>query len=97
MLVWWAGALAPARPLRVRAAAAYALCVAVELSQRVHTPALDALRAAPLARLVLGSDYDPRDLAAYALGVLAAAGTEYAWRRRTGRPAAPPRPTADPT
>jgi hypothetical protein len=87
MLAWWAGALAPARPLRVRAAAAYAACAAVELSQRYHAPALDAARATPLGRLVLGSDFDPRDLAAYALGVLAAAALERAARRRRARPA----------
>jgi hypothetical protein len=81
MLAWWVGALAPAWPVRGRAAAAYALCVAVELSQRVHTPALDALRATTPGHLVLGSDYDARDLAAYALGVVAAAALEVGLRR----------------
>ncbi len=82
MLAWWVGAAAPAWPPHVRAALAYLLCVGVELSQRVHTPGLDALRATPLGRLVLGSDYDARDLAAYALGVAGAAGLEAAFRRR---------------
>jgi hypothetical protein len=87
MLAWWIGALAPVRPLRVRAALAYALCVAVELSQRVHTPQLDALRATTLGHLVLGRDFDARDLAAYALGVVAAAALEVVLRRARRWPA----------
>ena len=85
MLAWWVGALAPRRPLAARSAVALGLCLAVETSQRLHTPALDAVRATTLGHLVLGSDFDPRDLAAYAFGVLGAALLERAWRAR--RPA----------
>jgi hypothetical protein len=85
MLTWGIGALAPARPLAGRLACAAALCTAVELSQRVHAPGLDALRATRLGHLVLGSDYDARDLAAYALGIATAAGLELAVRRRAAR------------
>jgi hypothetical protein len=89
MLAWWVGALLPRRPLGLRAALALAGCVAVELSQLVHAPGLDAARRTPLGRLVLGSDFDARDLLAYAAGVLAAAALERAWtaarRGRLGR------------
>ena len=72
MVTWLAGALAPdARPA-ARGAAAYAVCVAVEVSQLYHAPAIDALRATLAGRLVLGSGFDPRDLAAYAVGVATA-------------------------
>ena len=69
MIAWWVGAIAPRTRLPVRAAVAYAVCLAVEVSQLYHTPALDALRATRPGHLVLGSGFDPRDLAAYALGV----------------------------
>jgi hypothetical protein len=72
MIVWWVGVAAPRAPLRTRALAALAVCVAVELSQLYHTPVLDAVRATVLGHLVLGSDYDPRDLLAYAAGVAVA-------------------------
>jgi len=72
MIAWWVGALAPQAPRAMRGAVAYATCVAVELSQLYHAPALDAVRATRVGHLVLGSGFDPRDLAAYALGVAAA-------------------------
>ena len=37
-----------------------------------HAPALDAFRRTTAGHLVLGSGFDPRDLAAYAAGVLTA-------------------------
>jgi len=85
MIAWWAGALAPNASLRARGGAALAICVAVEVSQLVHSPALDALRATSAGHLVLGSDFDLRDIAAYALGVLAAVVLERAFggRRRS--------------
>jgi hypothetical protein len=39
-------------------------------------PWLDAVRATRLGHLVLGSDFDGRDLLAYAIGVLGAVGLE---------------------
>jgi hypothetical protein len=69
MIVWWIGVVAPSARSLVRAAVAYGVCVAVELSQLYHSPAIDAVRETPLGGLVLGSGFDPRDLAAYALGV----------------------------
>jgi hypothetical protein len=48
----------------------------------VHTPALDAMRRTTAGHLVLGSGYDARDLAAYALGVLLAVSLEWAALQR---------------
>jgi hypothetical protein len=81
MITWWVGALAPRALLRTRGLVALAICFAVETSQLVHAPALDALRGTTAGQLVLGSGFDPRDLAAYALGVLVAVGLEGAARR----------------
>ena len=73
MIAWWAGALAPRARLISRSAGVYLFCVCVEVSQLYHTPAVDAIRETRVGHLVLGSGFDPRDLAAYALGVLTAA------------------------
>lgn len=89
MIAWLAGVLAPRARLAVRCTCAYAVCATVELSQLYHAPALDAARATTLGHLVLGSGFDPRDLAAYAAGVALAALLESAIRRRyIHRPAA---------
>ncbi|HUQ84472.1 MAG TPA: DUF2809 domain-containing protein [Gemmatimonadaceae bacterium] len=72
MVAWWVGAVAPAASLRTRGIAALAICFAVETSQRYHGATLDALRQTTAGHLVLGSGFDPRDFAAYTLGVLAA-------------------------
>lgn len=72
MIGWWMGALLPGTHYGWRAAVAFVLCVAVELSQLYHSPALDAFRGTRLGHLVLGSGFDPRDLVAYALGVAGA-------------------------
>lgn len=73
MIAWWVGALVPTARLVVRSAAAYSICAGVEVSQLYHTPALDAIRATTVGQLILGSGFDARDLAAYALGVAGAA------------------------
>ena len=73
MIVWIVSAAAPRVPLILRAVCAYAICSAVELSQLYHAPTIDALRATTAGHLVLGSGFDPRDFAAYALGVACAA------------------------
>ena len=72
MITWWVSALGPRLARGARAAFALAICYAVEVSQLFHAPALDALRRTTVGHLVLGSGFDPRDLAAYALGVLGA-------------------------
>ena len=82
MIGWWIGAVAPGTALWRRGLAALAVSVAVELSQLYHAPGLDAVRQTQVGRLVLGSDFDWRDLAAYALGVVATVGLERGLRRR---------------
>jgi hypothetical protein len=82
MLTWWVSVLVPRMALGGRAALALAACFAVEASQLYHTPALDAVRGTRVGHLVLGSGFDPRDFAAYALGVLGAAALEGWWHRR---------------
>ena len=72
MVTWWVGVLSPASRPVVRGAAAYVVCVGVELSQLWHLPALDAVRATTVGHLVLGEGFDLRDLAAYAFGVAGA-------------------------
>ena len=72
MMVWWMGVALPRVRLSVRGLAAFAICVAVELSQRYHTPSLDAARLTIAGQLILGSGYDPRDFLAYAAGVIVA-------------------------
>ena len=84
MVYWWLGALAPhARPLR-RASAALAIAWSVELLQLWRAPWLLAVRATTLGHLVLGSDFDARDLGAYAAGVGMALAVERAFSRREG-------------
>ncbi len=73
MIAWWMGALLPRARLLIRSAAVYAFCVGIEVSQLYHAPAIDAIRATSVGHLVLGSDFDTRDLMAYALGVIGAA------------------------
>ena len=73
MIFWLLGVIMPGMRVVARCAAAYAVCVLVELSQLFHSTGLDALRETRLGGLILGSGFDPRDLLSYALGVGAAA------------------------
>ncbi|HET7457037.1 MAG TPA: DUF2809 domain-containing protein [Gemmatimonadaceae bacterium] len=85
MIAWGVSAVVPAAPRRVRGTAALAVCWAVELSQLYHAPLLDTVRATTAGHLVLGSGFDPRDLAAYAGGVVVAMLLDAAaGRRRRG-------------
>lgn len=81
MVAWWVGALLPAKPALARAAMALAIAWAVELTQLYHAPWIDSLRSWPVVHLVIGSDFDTRDLLAYAAGVLIAGALEFAIRR----------------
>ena len=89
MIVWWLGALAPAAKAALRALVAIGVCWAVELSQLYHAPLLDAWRGTPIGQLILGSGFDTRDLAAYAVGVVIAFVLELAFRRTTSTTALP--------
>jgi hypothetical protein len=72
MIAWLVAVIVPRAKLVLRGGVAYGVCVAVEASQAFHRPSLDAIRATTVGHLVLGSGFDLRDLAAYALGVGAA-------------------------
>jgi hypothetical protein len=74
MMTWLVSAAVPTARAWVRGVSAYAICAAVEVSQLIHTPGLDAIRETMFGQLVLGSGYDPRDFAAYAFGCAVAAG-----------------------
>jgi hypothetical protein len=83
MMLWLVSFLVPSRSLAARAALALAVCFAVEFSQLYHAPLIDSIRATLPGHLVLGSGFDPRDLVAYAVGVLVAAFFERAlWNVR---------------
>lgn len=82
MMAWWIGAAAPRLTLTVRTALALGICFAVEFSQLIHVPSLDAVRRTTLGHLVLGSGFDRRDLLAYAAGVTIAAVIELVARRK---------------
>ena len=82
MVTWWVSALVPGRPLLTRAAIALGIAWAVELTQLYHAPWIDALRSSRLVHLVLGSDFDARDLVSYAAGVALGALMDFAVRRR---------------
>jgi uncharacterized protein DUF2809 len=82
MVAWWIAAVAPTIGWAWRAAIALALCFAVEFSQLVHWPMLDAVRRTTAGHLALGSGFDPRDFAAYAGGVLAAVLLDHSIERR---------------
>jgi hypothetical protein len=83
MIYWWVAALAPAAPMRVRAGVAFAICVAVELTQLVSFPLLDTLRHTMFGHMILGSGFDVRDFLAYAAGVVVA----FVLERRMEHPA----------
>ncbi len=72
MVMWMIAAVAPTARWTSRAVVAFAICVAVELSQLWHFPALDSLRQTTIGQLVLGSGFDARDFLAYGAGILAA-------------------------
>lgn len=84
-IAWWIGAIVPDRSLGARSVAAIAVCFTVELSQLYHTTALDTLRGSTVGHLILGSGFDPRDLVAYTIGVLAAAVCEWIARHNKWR------------
>lgn len=73
MIAWWVGVLVPDARLPSRSAISFAICATIEFSQLWHAPLLEAARATHIGRLVLGSGFDARDLAAYAVGIMMAA------------------------
>lgn len=85
MIAWCVATVVPGASIRDRGFAALVICWVVEVSQLYHTPGLDALRRTTLGELTLGGGFDPRDLLAYVLGVLAAMLLEWTLRRRLMR------------
>lgn len=85
MMVWWVGAITPATAVLTRGAVALAVCMAVEVSQLVHAPWIDGVRASTLGSLVLGTGFDARDLLAYAGGVAVGVALECLARARRPR------------
>jgi hypothetical protein len=77
MIYWLVGATAPAIARRWRIIAALAICFAVEFSQMVSSDLLRAARGTTIGHLVLGSDFDARDLFAYSIGVACASLADY--------------------
>lgn len=74
----------PGLPVRRAAAWTLGLSVLVELSQLLHTPWLDALRANRFVALVLGRGFVASDLVCYAVGTALAAVVD-AWREQAAR------------
>jgi hypothetical protein len=67
--------------------AALAIACAVELGQFAGLLDMLGLRGNPLARVVLGAGFDPKDFIAYAAGACAIAAIETFRHRRTARSA----------
>ncbi len=66
----------PRLPMRQAAAWTLGISVLVELSQLLHIPWLDALRAHRFGALLLGRGFVASDLVCYAAGVALASGTD---------------------
>jgi hypothetical protein len=96
MIFWIASLAAPSTAIIARVVVALAVCFAVELSQQIQHPTLAAIRATSLGHLVIGSDFDARDLLAYTGGITAAALLTrllYGSKYLTGTPATPTLPS----
>lgn len=83
--------VSPQISLRNRCIAAIGVCFLVEGSQLIHTPQFDQLRSTFAGHLVFGSGFDPRDLIAYACGILLFAVIERRSRSETPAFSNPPR------
>jgi hypothetical protein len=80
MVFFGIGFVAPRIRTSTAAAIALAFCAAIECSQRVHAPWLDAVRDTLPGHLVLGQGFHAFDLACYAIGVALGATLEIAAR-----------------
>lgn len=81
MIFWLIGAVVPDVSAVTRGVVALGVCFLVETSQAYHLEFLDRLRQSRVGHLFLGSDFDFRDLVAYAMGIAAAFGFERRFRR----------------
>jgi hypothetical protein len=69
MVFFGVGLLAPRIRTRTAAVIALAFCAAIEGSQAIHAPWLDAVRDTVPGHLVLGQGFHAFDLVCYAIGV----------------------------
>jgi hypothetical protein len=84
------GLVLPSRRTATLAGLAAAVCIAVECSQLVRAPWLDAARRSWPGRMALGDTFGWGDIAAYLVGIGAGAAGEWAaCRAPRGRPAGP--------
>lgn len=83
MAFFLAGFLAPRLKTTHAALAAVSFCFLIELSQRFHTPWLDAIRDTRLGALVLGQGFHALDLFDYVVGVALGVIVEVAVRQGT--------------
>ncbi len=82
MMASFVSASLPRRRPWQRYFTALVICYAVELSQLSQLSALQYVRSTLLGRLVLGSGFDPRDFAAYALGIVVFIALDQCWLLR---------------
>ncbi|WP_230981054.1 DUF2809 domain-containing protein [Gemmatimonas groenlandica] len=82
MVFWLLTLVRPNGEGRHLAAIAFAIAVAVEVSQRYHAPWIDAVRALPLGALALGQGFLWSDVACYLVGVILAAWIDWSLRTR---------------
>lgn len=72
MIYWIVGGIRPSLSRSRRVIIALLACWSVELSQLYHAAWIDGWRRTTLGHLVLGTDFDARDLVAYAVGIAVA-------------------------
>lgn len=72
MIYWLVASVAPSSRLWLRVMTAIGICFAVEFSQLIQTEWLEAARRTSIGHLVLGTDFDSRDLLAYGFGAAVA-------------------------
>ncbi len=78
-------------PTVIVALAAFVFSFVVEVSQLYHAPWIDSLRTTLPGRLILGSGFAWRDIAAYAAGILLGVLVEYVANHFTRSPMKPKR------
>lgn len=83
MIYWIVAAIRPSLARFRRAIIALLGCWSVELSQLYHAAWIDGWRRTTLGHLILGTDFDARDLAVYAAGIAVALTLERTFRPRT--------------
>lgn len=93
MVLFGAGFAWPRMRTRTAAAIAFAWSTAIEFSQALHAPWLDAIRETLPGRLVLGQGFHWSDLACYAVGVALGAAVDVAIIAITSRARARPSPS----